>query len=156
EPTEDPDEPTVTPTEEPVDPTEEPTEDPDESTEEPTEEPVEPTEIPTEEPVEPTEEPDEPTSQCPAVDTEDLVLLPDESDCTIFYICAGGDPILMNCPPGLYFNPTIFVCDHPEDSGCGIEPEEPVEPTEEPTEEPDEPTEEPTELPTEGPTEEPT
>ncbi|KAJ3630925.1 hypothetical protein MTP99_012088 [Tenebrio molitor] len=54
---------------------------------------------------------------CPAVDGKDSVYLPDE-DCTVFWQCSNGVPILQKCPEGLHFNPTLNVCDWPDQAGC--------------------------------------
>ena len=39
-------------------------------------------------------------------------------DCTQFYRCVGATPYFFNCPAGLYFNPSIFVCDWPSNVQC--------------------------------------
>ncbi|GJQ76097.1 hypothetical protein Trydic_g1848, partial [Trypoxylus dichotomus] len=62
---------------------------------------------------------DQPVGECPEEDGEFVTLLPDASDCTIFYKCDRGNPVLTNCPPGLYFNPQLTVCDFPDSAGCG-------------------------------------
>nr|XP_022904659.1 chondroitin proteoglycan-2-like [Onthophagus taurus] len=55
---------------------------------------------------------------CPEKNGEDLVLLPHETDCTKFYKCDWGTPVLYNCTDGLHFNPVLGICDRPEDAGC--------------------------------------
>nr|XP_022904614.1 chondroitin proteoglycan-2-like [Onthophagus taurus] len=55
--------------------------------------------------------------ECPAVDGEFVTLFPHE-DCTKFWKCDRGVAVEKDCPAGLYFNPTLFVCDYPEDAGC--------------------------------------
>ncbi|KAK9686834.1 Chitin binding Peritrophin-A domain [Popillia japonica] len=57
--------------------------------------------------------------ECPEVDGEYVTLLPHESDCTKFYICNGGTPVVAECQSGLLFNPNLLVCDYPESAGCG-------------------------------------
>ncbi|XP_065561191.1 LOW QUALITY PROTEIN: probable chitinase 10 [Artemia franciscana] len=42
----------------------------------------------------------------------------DASDCTVFYQCAGGVKFTMVCPAGLYFDPSINVCNWPEQVEC--------------------------------------
>ncbi|XP_046644171.1 proteoglycan 4-like isoform X2 [Daphnia pulicaria] len=37
---------------------------------------------------------------------------PNPNDCKTFYECAAGQAHLMNCPPGLYYNPDLQVCDY--------------------------------------------
>ncbi len=57
--------------------------------------------------------------RCPAVDPLDhTVLLPNPADCSSYYSCSNGVPILMNCPDGLHFNAKLDVCDWPQYAGC--------------------------------------
>lgn len=56
---------------------------------------------------------------CPAVDPlGHTVLLPNPADCSTFFSCSEGVPILMHCPDGLHFNAELDVCDWPQDAGC--------------------------------------
>ena len=56
---------------------------------------------------------------CPAVDPVDhTVLLPNPADCSTFFSCSNGVPILMHCPDGLQFNDKLDVCDWPQIVGC--------------------------------------
>ncbi len=56
---------------------------------------------------------------CPAVDPLDhTVLLPNPADCSTFFSCSDGVPILMHCRDGLYFNAELDVCDWPQNAGC--------------------------------------
>ena len=56
---------------------------------------------------------------CPAVDPLDhTVLLPNPEDCSSFFSCSNGVPILMHCPDGLEFNSEVDVCDWPQNAGC--------------------------------------
>ena len=60
-----------------------------------------------------------PDESCPAVDPLDhTVLLPNPADCSTFFSCSNGVPILMHCPDGLHFNAELDVCDWPQDAGC--------------------------------------
>lgn len=45
-------------------------------------------------------------------------LYPDLLDCTHYYQCSNNIPYHMACPAGLYFNPTLYVCDYPNNAGC--------------------------------------
>ena len=55
--------------------------------------------------------------KCPAKDGKDSVYIPHE-DCTKFWQCSNGVPYLFDCPANLHFNPTLNVCDWPEQAGC--------------------------------------
>lgn len=50
-------------------------------------------------------------TRCPLVEDEesDIVLLPHESDCRLFYACAQGQLIPQECKGNLFFNPEINV-----------------------------------------------
>ncbi|XP_063544314.1 putative uncharacterized protein DDB_G0282133 [Cydia strobilella] len=54
---------------------------------------------------------------CPA-DFDVDQLLPHESDCTKFYDCVFGEKVERDCAPGTHFNPTLQVCDWPQNAGC--------------------------------------
>uniref|UniRef100_A0A6P7FM87 Uncharacterized protein LOC114329323 n=1 Tax=Diabrotica virgifera virgifera TaxID=50390 RepID=A0A6P7FM87_DIAVI len=54
---------------------------------------------------------------CPAVDGPDSVYFP-LTDCSKFCQCSNGVPIEHTCPASLYFNPTLNVCDWPQNAGC--------------------------------------
>ncbi len=57
--------------------------------------------------------------ECPAVDPLDhTVLLPNPEDCSSYFSCSNGVPILMHCPDGLYFNDELDVCDWPRNVSC--------------------------------------
>ncbi|XP_046832523.1 uncharacterized protein LOC124430268 [Vespa crabro] len=60
---------------------------------------------------------------CPLNDTGEVVHLPHETDCTLFYKCNKGEKIINQCPPGLHFNPVLQVCDLPEHANCTSKPE---------------------------------
>ncbi|GIY49226.1 hypothetical protein CEXT_303411 [Caerostris extrusa] len=55
--------------------------------------------------------------QCPSQNPKHPVLLPHE-DCTKFYICESGNPLVKSCQPGLHFNAKLNVCDYPNKAGC--------------------------------------
>ncbi|GJQ68679.1 hypothetical protein Trydic_g17219 [Trypoxylus dichotomus] len=55
---------------------------------------------------------------CP-LEEEFPTFLPNESDCSLYYECSNGIPILMECPEGMAFNPVFDVCDIPANvPGC--------------------------------------
>ncbi|KAG8229162.1 hypothetical protein J437_LFUL009232 [Ladona fulva] len=66
-------------------------------------------------------------SQCPVPERENATLLPNPDDCGSYCVCVWGTPVWMPCPPGLHFNPTLNVCDHPSHAGCGTVPNTPTE-----------------------------
>ncbi|XP_014206328.1 peritrophin-1-like [Copidosoma floridanum] len=45
-------------------------------------------------------------------------LLPNPADCTTYYTCDRGTPILMHCPSGLHFNAQEKACDWPTRACC--------------------------------------
>ncbi|XP_066595653.1 peritrophin-1-like [Prorops nasuta] len=55
---------------------------------------------------------------CPAENEEYATLLPNLQDCSTYYVCNFGVPVLMPCPPGLEYNTEIFACDYPENANC--------------------------------------
>ncbi|XP_018022213.1 cell wall protein DAN4 [Hyalella azteca] len=50
------------------------------------------------------------------------LFLPHPKNCTKYYQCANGEPVLEECPDDLYFNPKYGVCDHPISAGCTADP----------------------------------
>merc|ERR1712227_23265 len=58
--------------------------------------------------------------ECPdTVEVDGLpVFIPHPTDCGLYYQCAGSWPVLMECPPGLYFDPTLNVCNWPDNVDC--------------------------------------
>ncbi|XP_031367680.1 peritrophin-1-like, partial [Apis dorsata] len=60
-----------------------------------------------------------PTS-CPEENGEDAILLPNPDDCSTFYECNEGKPFLMECSPGLEYNPELRVCDYPNPNATCI------------------------------------
>ncbi|KAJ8714657.1 hypothetical protein PYW07_002882 [Mythimna separata] len=53
-----------------------------------------------------------------AADNSEGVLVAHEN-CNQFYMCSGGKPVALKCPPGLLFNPAKDQCDWPENVDCG-------------------------------------
>ncbi|XP_039966142.1 uncharacterized protein LOC120778426 [Bactrocera tryoni] len=44
--------------------------------------------------------------------------LPDPVDCNRYYVCSYGQAILMHCPPTLWFDVKLNVCNYPEKVTC--------------------------------------
>ncbi|KAF8244231.1 hypothetical protein K440DRAFT_610516 [Wilcoxina mikolae CBS 423.85] len=60
-----------------------------------------------------------PSGTCPVItDTSPTTFLADDSDCNVFYICDHSGPVKFNCPAGLHFSPTNWICDWPNHAGC--------------------------------------
>lgn len=57
---------------------------------------------------------------CPPVDDvhDEATILPNPFNCSTFYICAQGTPLLFVCPGHLQFNYELQVCDYPERANC--------------------------------------
>ncbi|XP_065285696.1 uncharacterized protein [Dermacentor albipictus] len=57
---------------------------------------------------------------CPIVDDKgaNVTFLPNPYNCTTFYMCAQGLPVLMECPGDLRFNHALNVCDNPWKTAC--------------------------------------
>ncbi|CAN7948293.1 unnamed protein product, partial [Ixodes pacificus] len=62
----------------------------------------------------------EPPPGCPRVDHHDATTtyLPNPYNCSTYYVCVQGTPLLMICPPGLHFNEKDNVCDWPYRADC--------------------------------------
>ncbi|XP_060065371.1 probable endochitinase [Ylistrum balloti] len=43
---------------------------------------------------------------------------PSPTDCSKYYICAGGSAFEVSCTPGLYFNANTLFCDYPSNTQC--------------------------------------
>merc|ERR1711872_243669 len=56
--------------------------------------------------------------KCPESVDGQAVYLPHPTDCRKFYECQNDIPVLMECPPSLFFDPTINVCNYPELVNC--------------------------------------
>ncbi|XP_015180559.1 PREDICTED: uncharacterized protein LOC107068554 [Polistes dominula] len=64
---------------------------------------------------------------CPAHDSGEVVHLPHETNCTLFYKCVEGNKVLHQCPPTLHFNPVKQVCDLPQFANCTSKPNKDVD-----------------------------
>ncbi|CAH0588141.1 unnamed protein product [Chrysodeixis includens] len=53
-----------------------------------------------------------------AADGSNGVLVAHEN-CNKFYMCSGGTPLPLVCPPGLLYNPYVKQCDWPQNVECG-------------------------------------
>ncbi|CRL00914.1 CLUMA_CG014400, isoform A [Clunio marinus] len=61
-----------------------------------------------------------PPGICPPGDPRPPVFLPHEYDCGRFYQCVWGEPMEINCPPGMHWNIIDSVCDWPERANCNL------------------------------------
>ncbi|KAI5853787.1 hypothetical protein BZA05DRAFT_394758 [Tricharina praecox] len=60
-----------------------------------------------------------PSGSCPSTyEHSGTAFLSDTSDCNVFYICDHNGPVKFNCPVGLHFSPSTWVCDYPASAGC--------------------------------------
>merc|ERR1719348_2278189 len=53
-----------------------------------------------------------------------LSLHPHPSECNLYYMCAGLKPVLMSCPGDLFFDPSLNVCNWPDQVDCQSQTEE--------------------------------
>lgn len=60
-------------------------------------------------------------NKCPLDNSGWAINLPHETNCSLFYKCNWGEKIKLSCKSGLYFNPTLQVCDYPCAAGCTVE-----------------------------------
>ncbi|KAF2349878.1 Chitin binding domain, partial [Trinorchestia longiramus] len=51
---------------------------------------------------------------CPSPDA----IYQNPRDCTSYFQCVFGEPILMDCNSGLYYNPASETCDFPDQVIC--------------------------------------
>merc|ERR1739838_1235620 len=51
---------------------------------------------------------------CPEAEDGFAIFVPHPTDCSLYYMCDEGSPVLMACHPGLYFDPSLNVCNYPE------------------------------------------
>ncbi|XP_063391611.1 peritrophin-1-like isoform X1 [Cydia fagiglandana] len=56
-------------------------------------------------------------AECPP-DGSPFFNIPHETDCSKFYTCAHGVPVLQTCPDGTHFSPMHLVCQDPVFAGC--------------------------------------
>lgn len=89
---------------------------------------------------------------CPAVDDkENPVFLPDESDCSRYFVCFEGSPISRGCFEGLWFDVVYNWCTVAEEVTCDARVPNDPNATTTPA-----PTPPPTNPPTDPPTDPPT
>nr|AAP33177.1 peritrophin 1 [Mamestra configurata] len=62
-------------------------------------------------------DPSEAPAICAADDSEGVLVA--HENCNQFYMCSGGKPVALKCPPNLLFNPAKDQCDWPENVDCG-------------------------------------
>ena len=56
---------------------------------------------------------------CPKVDDfDDFVFLPNKEDCSMYYVCFGGEPIPLSCGDGLHWNVDEQTCTSPAEASC--------------------------------------
>nr|DAA34695.1 TPA_inf: salivary mucin [Amblyomma variegatum] len=57
---------------------------------------------------------------CPPVDRrgDNATLFANPNDCSTFYICSQGKPVLLECPKGLLFNDATKTCDYAYNVKC--------------------------------------
>ncbi|XP_063217416.1 uncharacterized protein LOC134528092 [Bacillus rossius redtenbacheri] len=77
-----------------------------------------------------------PLQPCPREDSASfsMVLLPDSTNCTMYYICIFGDLVAQACPDGLHFDSSLQSCESPSTAGCELPASPSVPPTETVTE----------------------
>ena len=53
---------------------------------------------------------------CPDVEDSDSEIdyLPSKTDCSEYFVCVHGEPILMHCPEGLYWDDSNEICNYPD------------------------------------------
>ncbi|XP_066972839.1 mucin-7-like [Macrobrachium rosenbergii] len=65
--------------------------------------------------------PPEIAALCPNPPGEYPLLISNPADCRSFYMCSWDNmAFLQHCPPVLYFNPSLQVCDSPANVDCSI------------------------------------
>lgn len=55
-----------------------------------------------------------PAGDCPKVNDNKKVLLPDKNDCRVFHECIYGKPVMHMCPENLFFDCDLLVCCFPQ------------------------------------------
>ncbi|CCX14322.1 hypothetical protein FPQ18DRAFT_313170 [Pyronema domesticum] len=62
-----------------------------------------------------------PSAPCPEItDKSPTTFLSDNASCSTFYICDRSGPIKYECPKGLEFSKTNWVCVDPKDAACSL------------------------------------
>lgn len=56
--------------------------------------------------------------RCPLYNERWVVYVPHEYDCSLFYKCDWGVPILFECEPGLHFSEFTERCEYPKVANC--------------------------------------
>ncbi|XP_067003843.2 chondroitin proteoglycan 2-like [Anabrus simplex] len=59
---------------------------------------------------------------CPPPGEGDVQLFPKPDNCSQYYECDNGNPVVMECPPGLEFNAANDTCDYPWSANCKVSP----------------------------------
>lgn len=62
-------------------------------------------------------DPSDAAATCAAPGSNNVLIAHD--DCSKYYICSWGKPIVMDCPRPLLFNPEKKWCDWPDNVNCG-------------------------------------
>merc|ERR1711915_106882 len=52
------------------------------------------------------------------------VFISHPTECNLYYMCAGLTPVLMSCPGELFFDPSLNVCNWPDQVDCQAQTEE--------------------------------
>merc|ERR1712058_223576 len=52
------------------------------------------------------------------------VFIPHPTECNLYYMCAALTPVLMSCPGELFFDPSLNVCNWPDQVDCQAQTEE--------------------------------
>ncbi|XP_031786450.1 uncharacterized protein LOC100680479 [Nasonia vitripennis] len=58
--------------------------------------------------------------KCPGNNSGKTILLPNFEDCTSYFTCRNGYPIINPCPNGQHFNPRKLKCTDPEEAKCMV------------------------------------
>ena len=51
---------------------------------------------------------------CPDTPDDEIIFLPSTTNCSQYYVCDHGIPILMECPGDLYFDQSVSACNYPD------------------------------------------
>ncbi|XP_057332715.1 uncharacterized protein LOC130672278 [Microplitis mediator] len=55
---------------------------------------------------------------CPSYNNPTYTAQLPHEDCNKFCKCDWGQPVVLDCPPSLFYNPNLLVCDYPYAAGC--------------------------------------